>query len=128
MNSKDIESQINEIIDFGRANTDAKLIALSILSLVNKLDTDEEIKVLRGWRKIAHKTIERQNELIKSRTKSLNNLTEDYNDMFTQAQKYRNKTTELIQQIRSNMCKKDCKKCSNKCNEYSYLKILMEKL
>lgn len=127
MNSKDIESQINEIIDFGRANTDAKLIALSILSLTNKLNTDEEIKVLRGWRKIAHKTIKRQNELIKSRTKSLNDAIEDYNDMYTQAQKYKNKTAELMHCIRSNMCKKDCKKCGNKCNEYSYLEILTEK-
>ena len=127
MNSKNIESQINEIIDFGRANTDAKLIALSILSLANKLNTDEEIKVLRGWRKIAHKTIKRQDELIKSRTKSLNNAIEDYNDMYAQAQKYRNKTDELMHCIRSNMCKKDCKKCGNKCNEYSYLEILTRK-
>ena len=127
MNSKNIENQINEIIDFGRANTDAKLIALSILSLANKLNTDEEIKVLRGWRKIAHKTIKRQNELIKSRTKSLNDAIEDYNDMYTQAQKYRNKTDKLMHRIKSNMCKKDCKKCSNKCNEYSYLEILTEK-
>lgn len=91
MKKQEIQRQIDEILNFGRSNTDSRLIALAILILSDVLENkpihdSNEINRLRGWRQIAHKTIKKQQERIKSLTDHINKLTSEYNDVYDELQ------------------------------------------